>query len=375
MPFTSIQDQLMPHIVLEDDAEALAWHYGPHFSSRLATGYTRLTKLGLLFGNMDANTRLSQRLHTWPSEACVASRKALCEQFDDSGVSRMLFFPQSGKVDLPQSFENVHQNSFTDRFPNGSSCTSADSGRFFQTNDTRYEVSLCDLIDANVDFVYDHQGQRMYWREDTTGLPTVLFVCVLSIYIVSCIAQNIKHVLNDSAIEHMWTQHLVLVITVAFISVEVVFNDLDSRILTVSDVRLFFVIYVYCLAEAVLQKYIAFEARHRSFVSPLTACLLLLAARIHYSFDTPYTVMLVVVFGVRNWYKVLATQCEPTTQRESVLFCLDLGVYMAMLTLGVRHNAATDIEGVANEVVIFALSTLLGTLLYVYSFIYEPLIL
>ena len=114
MQFTLIQDQLMPHIVLEDDAEALAWHYGPHFTSRLATGYTRLTKLGLLFGNMDANTRLSQRLHTWPSEACVASRKALCEQFDDSGVSRMLFFPQSGKVDLPQSFENVHQNSFTD---------------------------------------------------------------------------------------------------------------------------------------------------------------------------------------------------------------------------------------------------------------------
>ena len=121
-----------------------------------------------------------------------------------------------------------------------------------------------------------------------------------------------------------------------------------------------------------LQKYIAFEARHRSFVSPLTACLLLLAARIHYSFDTPYTVMLVVVFGVRNWYKFLATQCKPTTRRESVLFGLDLVVYVAMLTLGVRHNAATELESAADEVVIFALSTLLGTLLYIYSFIFEP---
>jgi len=226
-----------------------------------------------------------------------------------------------------------------------------------------------------VDFVYDHKGQRMHWREDTTSLATVIFVCALSIYIVSCIAQNIKHVLSNTDIERVWIQHAMLVLTVLFISVEVVFNDLDGRILTDSDVRLFFVLYVYCVAEAVMQKCIQSEARHRSFISPLTACLLLLAARIHYSFDTPYTVMLVVVFGVRNWYKFLATQCEPTTQRESVLFCLDLGVYMAMLTLGVRHNAATDIEGVANEVVIFALSTLLGTLLYVYSFIYEPLIL
>lgn len=371
MPFTSIQDKRMPHIVLEDQQQALAWHYGPHFSSRLATGYTRLTKLGLLFGNMDATTRLSQRLHAWPSEACVPCREALCEQFDDHGVSNMLFFPQ-GVVDLPQSFERVHRNSFTDRFPDGSSCTSARSGRVFQTDDTRYEVSLCDLIDAGVDFVYDHKGQRMYWREDTTSLSTLVFVCVLGIYIVSCIAQNIKHVLSNSAIEGMWTQHVLLVLTVAFVSVEVLFNDLDSRILTDSDVRLFFVLYVYCVAEAVLQKYIAFEARHRSFVSPLTACLLLLAARIHYSFDTPYTVMLVVVFGVRNWYKFLATQCEPTSRRESVLFCLDLGVYVSMLTLGVRHNAASQIEGAANEVVIFSLSTLLGTLLYIYSFIFEP---
>ena len=371
MPFTAIQDQRMPHIVLADNSAALPWHYGPHFSSRLATGYTRLTKLGLLFGNIDGSTRLPSRLHAWASESCVPSSQALCEQLDSSGKSVMLFFPQ-GQVDIPQSFEHVHANSFTEKFPNGSSCTSANSGRVFEALDKRYEVSLCDLLDSGVDFVYDHKGQRMHWREDTTSLATVIFVCALSIYIVSCIAQNIKHVLSNTDIERVWIQHAMLVLTVLFISVEVVFNDLDGRILTDSDVRLFFVLYVYCVAEAVMQKCIQSEARHRSFISPLTACLLLLAARIHYSFDTPYTVMLVVVFGVRNWYKFLATQCEPTTRRESVLFGLDLVVYVAMLTLGVRHNAATELESAADEVVIFALSTLLGTLLYIYSFIFEP---
>jgi len=58
---------------------------------------------------------------------------------------------------------------FTDKFPNGSSCTSANSGRVFEALDKRYEVSLCDLLDSGVDFVYDHKGQRMHWREDTTS--------------------------------------------------------------------------------------------------------------------------------------------------------------------------------------------------------------
>ena len=124
MPFTAIQDQRMPHIVLADNSAALPWHYGPHFSSRLATGYTRLTKLGLLFGNIDGSTRLPSRLHAWASESCVPSSQALCEQLDSSGKSVMLSFPQ-GQVDIPQSFENVHANSFTEKFPNGWWCPRA----------------------------------------------------------------------------------------------------------------------------------------------------------------------------------------------------------------------------------------------------------
>ena len=372
MPYTAIQTESMPHIILGDHRSALPWHYGPMFTSRLATGYTRLSNMGLVFGNLDGSTRLERKLRTWNSEHCVASREALCEH-REGGVSAMLFFPQ-GVVDIPEDFSQVYQNSFTSAYPNGSSCTSPDSGRVIQPEDRRYEVSLCDLVDQSMDFVYEHARARVYWRKDTTSTATFLFVCVLSVYIVSCLAQNVKNTLNNKRIESEMTQHMLLVLMFLFITFELFASDLSTSILTDSDWYLFCVLYIYAFLEAALQWCCVFTPRHRSFISPLTVCLLLLVSRIHYTFDTPYTELLTVVFGTRNWYKFLSVRLETVSRAEVGVFVLDLCVYMALLCWGVRHNASSELQCAISETLIFTLSTLMGTILFIYSFIFEPVV-
>jgi len=217
MPYAAVDHSAMPFIVLEDHQRPLPWHHGLHFTSRLAAGFTRLNGFGLQHGRAEAS-RLAEGSGSWRSEPCLTSHEALCEQKHGS-VSTMLFFP-TGAVAIPEDFSRIERNSFTRTFPNGSSCTHRNSGRSVDQHDLRYEVSLCNLVDARLDVVFDHSAGRVFWREDSTGLATQVFVCALAVYIVTCVANNIKNIVANSEMGALWHQHAVLVATVLFIGAE-----------------------------------------------------------------------------------------------------------------------------------------------------------
>jgi hypothetical protein len=44
-------------------------------------------------------------------------------------------------------------------------CSSASANRRLNVDDTRYEVSLCDLTDANLEFVFKPYENILYWRQ------------------------------------------------------------------------------------------------------------------------------------------------------------------------------------------------------------------
>ena len=112
----------------------------------------------------------------------------------------------------------------------------------------------------------------------------------------------------------------------------------------------------------------------RSYISPLTVCLLLLLLRVYYTFDTPYTLPLSVLFGTRNWYKVLCVRVHKQrapSAADQLLLCLDLFVYAALLSAGIQQHAPSAVDGVCDQIVTLTLSTLMGTVLFVYSFVFE----
>ena len=50
MPYAAIDHSAMPRIVLTDQRQQLPWHHGPHFTNRLAAGYTRVKTLACSLG-------------------------------------------------------------------------------------------------------------------------------------------------------------------------------------------------------------------------------------------------------------------------------------------------------------------------------------
>ena len=369
MPYAAIDHSAMPHIVLTGQQQQLPWHHGPHFTSRLAAGYTRVNDFGLLFGRT-RTSRLREDMRAWQSESCSVSAEALCEQ-KAGNRSQMLFLPL-GAVEIPEDFARLLPNSFTHAFPNGSSCEHGLSGRVTTQHDERYEVSLCDLVDGKLDLVFDNAAGRIYWRQDATGLATKIFVSVLGVYIVSCVAENIKNIINRRSAVPSRNQHAVLLVTVLFISFELGLHDLAACIVTQSELELFYVLYVYAALECVLQLDVVCKSALRSFISPLTACLFLLLLRVYYTFDTPYTLPLTILFGTRNWYKVLCVRVEGTLAQgwtDKLLLCLDLAVYAALLTAGIQQHAPSAVDGQCDQIMTLALSTLMGTVLFVYSYV------
>lgn len=54
---------------------------------------------------------------------------------------------------------------------------------------------MCDLLDSNLDVVFDRG--TVYWRQDTTGTWVYLLISILSIYLVSCVSDNIVAMLHN----------------------------------------------------------------------------------------------------------------------------------------------------------------------------------
>jgi len=369
MPYAAIDHGAMPHVVLTEQHEPFPWHHGPHFTSRLAAGYTRVSDFGVLFGRTKSS-RLRDGMGSWRSEACRVSRDALCEQMAGAR-SQMLFLPL-GAVEVPEDYSVLLPNSFTSAFPNGSSCAGGFSGRTSTQIDQRYEVSLCDLVDGQLDLVYDNAAGRIFWRQDTTGIATKIFVGLLSMYIVSSVAENIKCVVQKKTVVESRGQHAALVLTVLFLGYEMCWHDLLSCVVTNSELNLLGLLYGYAALECFLQHDAVCLSTLRSKVSPLTISLLLLLLRVYYTFETPYTLPLTILFGTRNWYKVLSLCVGATRPRlaaNSLLLCLDLLVYAALLSSGIQQHAASAVGGLCDQAMTLALSTLMGTILFAYSMV------
>jgi len=367
MPYAAIDHSAMPNIVLAGQRSQLPWHHGAHFTSRLAAGYTRVNDFGLLFGRT-RSCRLRADMNLWHAEACAVSARALCEQMAGAR-SQMLFLPH-GPVEVPEDFSRLVPNSFTLAFPNGSSCEKGRSGRTVTQHDDRYEVSLCDLVDGKLDLVYDNAAGLIFWRQDTTGLATKIFVSVLCVYIVSCVAENIKNIVSRKGVACTRSQHLTLGVTLLFLLFELWLHDLAACIVTESEFALFFFLFAYVALECVLQLDAVCRSTLRSLISPLTVCLLLLLVRVYYTFDTPYTLPLTMLFGTRNWYKVLCVRVDGTDAHgwsDKLLLSLDLLVYSALLTAGIQQHATSAVDSVCNQITTLALSMLTGTVLFAYS--------
>ena len=375
MSFLEIFPNSYPHLILADELRPLAWDYGRMFNLMTASHFVRITARGMQFSENSPRIVGSAK---WNALRCDVRADALCEH-----NTTLMFFP-NGVVDIPPNSQAI-QNIYTSNFPDGA-CTNPHSKRLMRVNDERYEVSLCDLVDANLDVVYDTVQGMLYWRQDTTLTVEYILISMLGIYFMSCISGNAISVASKSRPQNLGRYNIVLVLGVWLYMVSYLSITQTSSIVTHDDLAL-------CLS---LMFYVATEgwvAWHNSClvtlkllsgISIYTACLMLLAFRIHNTFDNPYNGILTMMFGTRSFIKYFSARfCLSTSYRhrgdisyqidgkemtmapsELVLLCAyvigDGLVFGILLYCGIKLSSNHLFDAIQQQVVLYVTCILLA---------------
>lgn len=339
---------------------------------------------GLLFSK---SPLLSWALDHWHvTENCFPTTDSLCS------TQQALSFFSTGEVDIADSWSNMTENAFTRLVREEKVCQSATSGRMVKVGDSSYEVSLCDLQDLDMRFVYDGSADKMYYRQDTSSVSELIIVAIASIFFVSSLSHNLITIYSNSTamssttgkLQQSRIQAVMVLATLVYFMVYFAISFPGLLVLQ-ADVTLAAHISIFIILEACAQVWVAYSreeekrAQQRKtgdeikqvgflqsigqvitvpvhpesdgYVSILTASLLLLSCRVHFTFDTPYLQILVVVFGTRSIYKLFRVlhgktiaDCRCLCTVEYLMQVIDMFIFSSLLSNGIAISTHTALD-------------------------------
>ena len=380
-----------------------SWGHGALYSLRLASSFIRVTVRGLQYSTTGEIIEPATDSNLWSRFQCDVVLDALCLHTS----SNMHVF-STGPVKVSEdmnTFSGEHSNSYMDYVDRDMACNRSYTGRTLTTDPRMYSLSLCDMLDSNLDmlvlFNSNDNGTRagdqvpditIYWRHDET--PTWLFVylALTSIYLVSCMAQNMVAIIKPCSnkqhhfsgdISIPWLQRgitvLLFVILFCDFFLQTVFDpdghntfDLVSML---SDRTLLIHTCVYIACEIPYQCYSEWHSLHSdtyhktfaSNISLILACLLLVSLRVHYTADNPYITILSTLFGVRAWFKYIECSVLETPVLARCMHILDMFMFASMLGNGVFLVEDTAFAGSMLQFMLLFICMLVGSLLAIYN--------
>jgi hypothetical protein len=280
----------------------------------------------------------------------------------------MKWFP-TDVVDIPNDASNLIRNKYLDTFEN-KTCTGSESGRFVKLHDTTYEVSLCDLMDLNLDIVYHSADNAIYWRQDGTSTLTYACISVLSVLLVSSMAHNIIREAHHTRLHDPWykrPQAWCVALSAVFVAYWCLSEKWWNTFIYRDDQRLFVAVSIFTAVRIVNLLMQGWKFDKNNF-SLLTACLLLMTARIHFSFDNPYILPLTLVFLVRTFVKFFSLMRLPTIAPSHMfMFSVDAVTGVMLCNNAVRLSQVRIIDSFLQQFYIVYASFWLAAIMSIYT--------
>ena len=329
--------------MLVDEPAVLPWSRGSLLSTRLASTYMRVTPRGVLASTSPLDQTALDDTH-WNREACAPVATALCAEVDSA-----MRWLSSKVVDVPDDWGQLPDTKFMRMVNQSGACRQSDTGREISVTDREYEVSLCDFQDLNLDVVYNSTSQELFWRQAEVSSYEILIIAIIAIYLISSVAQNIVHMFHiqispssqtepttNSKKEIILESGIVATVT-GYIFVRLVFIDFHTIIASDDRVLLFHLL-IYILIIGTHNLVCALRSTDNGIpgvnISVITASLILLTARVYYSFDNTFIFVLTLLFAWRTFVKLMTCNGEDD-------WTLGLTVFDSLTLCSVIENSLT----------------------------------
>ena len=290
--YVSITDEAEAYPLLQHAGSPapLRWGVGELAALRLAATAVRVSDRGVRF--VPAGMWLTS-LGGWAHSPCAATTDSLCH----TPAGTVLFPQNATAVRIPGNAERV-----SDDFarPLAETGCSRDSARLVVSGDV-YTVSLCDVTQANHDFLL--VGDTVHVRRRPQYLWFYLVVSVGTIVVVTSVAQNIAKLLGGEAEPTpRWLELGAAVLLVAV-------SWYGAAFVTVGDMIFYFA----CIAHVLLNTvYWWFAGREGGVpVNVLLTSLLLALCRMYDGIESEYIGPLLLLFLARAFHKAHAVLCTP----------------------------------------------------------------
>ena len=361
MPFISIRDDQHPFLVFLNEYKPMPWHEGYVYNLMQESSYFRISTRGIQHTHFPLLPSVVDGSFA-SSGVCNLTKNALCH-FDMPSTD-MLFFP-TDVVDIPDRFDALTKNNhmYLSQYTNASACTNGQSGRLIVQNDTRYEVSLCDLLDSNLDIVW--HNNYIYWRQDTTSTFEYAVICIVGIYLLSLLTSNVLHLTgykeknmntedqdteesSANATVHANIQssrlYAVLLLLVQVYLWVAMYQSTyhllvtQSEQVTVIGLSIFIVIQYVVYYWDVWYNWLGTndnkqsgESESQRSFSLIVAYVFLLITRVYYTLDTPYLTILSGLFLFRSWHKFFTLHTKPGLKCNTLTEALSCSAQLVSL--------------------------------------------
>ena len=199
MPFLSLREDSFPWLISTDlpayAHNAIDWNFGGMFYVQMSSEIIRINKYTIqwfIMGQSSVNASWPsfidmKSMPTWNMLTCKPVMHAMCQVIDNK--AKMLMFPDS-VVDMPLNFEKLVLPSTFQTKLNNKTCSNAHANRQLNVADISYEVSLCDLVDTDLEFVYKPFDNELHWRQVPTNTTWLAISTIFSLFFFTKVCEH-----------------------------------------------------------------------------------------------------------------------------------------------------------------------------------------
>ena len=390
MPFLSLREDSFPWLISTDlpayKHNAIDWNFGGMFYVQMSSELIRINKYTIQWFIMGQSSVSKswpsfidmQDMPTWHSLRCEPVLNAMCQVVDNN--AKMLLFPDT-VVDMPLNYEKLVLPSTFQTELNNKTCSSAHANRGLNVSDISYEVSLCDLVDTDLEFVYKPYENLVYWRQVPTNTTWLALSTIFSLFFFTKVCEHMLLLLKRKKARFSHSISTLPLVLACFLLNKHYTNQ--SFMLMYDEIILHYIVLCYVIALSVAligtRYYKQSPDINAVSISSLLGILLALTAELQASYDNPFLQLLTYIFATRNFLKFMNLirihlyTPKPTWEKLNAFvktghWLADTFVLCSILAYGLQVSSSGSAEYITMLVSLLFMSLLTGTALHAHSY-------